>query len=156
MSSTVMIGAQGFWTCPGAPQSTIVLGNGGQMFPFDAIVDTTTGNEYVVTTLGTFNGIDTYTGCAFEQRVSDQNIASILSALGISAPVASGDVTLTLGGASVSCLSLTSGQKIKLSYKTPGGTPGAVFVSSVTPGTGFTIHSTSLLDGSVVHWDVDN
>lgn len=71
-------------------------------------------------------------------------------------PIASGDATLALGSATVSLSSLSSGQKIRLSYKSPSGTPGAVYVGSVTPGTGFTIHSTSLLDDSVIHWETMN
>ena len=66
----------------------------------------------------------------------------------------SGTATLTLGAATVSLPALVSGQKIHLGYQTPGGTPGAVFVSSVTAGTGFTIHSSSLLDASTVFWSV--
>ena len=155
-STTVMIGQQNAWTCSGAPQSTIVLGNGGAMSQFDLIIDTNTGDEYVVTNLGTYDGIDTYTGCAFSQRVSNQNISVILSSIGLSAPVSSGDATLSLGAATVSLSALASGQKIILSYKIPGGTSGAVFVSSFTAGIGFHIGSTSLLDNSTIHWEVFN
>lgn len=92
----------------------------------------------------------------FARTITPLNLVSELSAVGFNAPVASGDATLSLGAATVSLSSLTTGQKIKLSYKTPAGVPGAVFPSSFTAGTGFHIGSTSLLDSSVIHWEISN
>lgn len=73
-----------------------------------------------------------------------------------SLPVAFGDVTLLLGSAMVSlpAISFGSANRIELSYKTPDGTPGAIFVSSKTDDIGFSISSTSLLDSSVIHYEV--
>lgn len=85
----------------------------------------------------------------WNKLVTDANINSVLYK-------AQGEITLSLGAASVSCPSLAAGDVIQLNYKTPGGVHGAVFVNSVNPGTGFTIGSTSLLDTSIVAWNVLN
>jgi hypothetical protein len=63
--------------------------------------------------------------------------------------------TLTAGSVSVSLPALTAGMLIKICVVTPGGVPGALFISSKTPGVGFTISSTSLLDSSFVLYQIE-
>ena len=55
-------------------------------------------------------------------------------------------------GVTVANTSVTNNTRIFVGQHTPGGTPGAPFVSSVTAGTGFTIKSTSSTDTSVVSY----
>ncbi len=86
---------------------------------------------------------------AWTKIVTAKNINSILYK-------AQGSATLSLGSATVSCPSFASGDQIQLNCKSHGGTGGAIFVSSTTPGTGFTIGSTSLLDASTIGWNVLN
>ncbi len=150
MSITVYPASQQDWSCEGAPQSTVVLGQGGTIYLYDRIVDTVTGNLYRFIAVGEFDpNTQTYINCAYDLIATNTNINSILYK-------AQGDVTLSLGSANVSCASLSEGDLIQLFYKTPSGTAGAVFVFSVNPGTGFTIKSTSLLDSSEISWKVLN
>lgn len=68
---------------------------------------------------------------------------------------ATGDAVLVGGTIAVTGLaSVTANSIIRLSYKTIGGTPGAVFISAKVAGTGFTITSTSTLDTSAIHWEI--
>jgi hypothetical protein len=53
-------------------------------------------------------------------------------------------VTVTTAG-------LTANSRVFLTIQTPAGTPGAPYVASITPGTGFTVKS-STGDTSVVAW----
>ena len=41
----------------------------------------------------------------------------------------------------VAAPSVTASSQIKITLKTPGGTPAAPFLTTVTPGTGFTVNS---------------
>ncbi len=68
--------------------------------------------------------------------------------------LAQGTATLVAGSVVVPLAVLGAQMRISLSCLTPGGTPGAVFVSSKTAGTGFTIGSTSLLDSSIIAWQL--
>lgn len=61
-----------------------------------------------------------------------------------------GKVSLTAGSVSVSLPAVDSGSVILVSRMTPSGTPGHLSVPSVTPGTGFTITSSSGSDASLV------
>lgn len=65
-----------------------------------------------------------------------------------------GTVTLSSAGiATVSNTSVTANTRIFVGFKSAGsGTVGAPFVHDVTVGTGFTIHSTSGTDNSIVSW----
>lgn len=142
MTTTIWPGFQQDWYIAGAPDSTLVLGQGGTIFVGDRILDTLTNNWWFVTVVGTFDiPTQTYTGMVFEK---------------ISRIITEGDIALSLGTATVSLPSLTSDQKIRLSCKTPGGIVGAPFLSAKTAGTGFTITSTSLLDASVIHYEIFN
>jgi hypothetical protein len=141
MSTTMYPDPQQFWIGAGDPDSILILGQGGVVYQYDIYVDSNNGNLWQIINTGTYDGNITYTGCEFAL---------------ISPIAASGDVTLSLGSATVSYSGLVSGQKIELSYETPSGVPGAIYVSSFTAGTGFDIGSTSLLDDSIVHWKVLN
>lgn len=85
----------------------------------------------------------------WQKIITENNIKPVLYK-------AQGTATLSLGAVSVSCASLAANDIIQLNYRTMGGTPGAIFVSSVNPGTGFTVHSSSLLDSSTFAWNVLN
>jgi hypothetical protein len=61
-----------------------------------------------------------------------------------------GTATLAAGTVTVNNTSITANTRIVLAVKTPGGTPGALFVNAVTVGTSFVIKSTSSTDTSVV------
>ena len=61
-----------------------------------------------------------------------------------------GTCTLAAGTCTVSNTAVTANSLIQTAGNTPAGTPGALFVSAVTVGTGFTIKSTSSTDTSVV------
>jgi Right handed beta helix region len=59
-----------------------------------------------------------------------------------------GTATLTAGTVTVSNTSVTANSQIQLAGQTPGGTPGALYVSAVTAATSFTVKSTSGTDTS--------
>jgi len=66
--------------------------------------------------------------------------------------VPQGTTTLNTGAATVAISTITSTSRIFLTIQSPGGTPGAVYVNTITAGTGFTIRSTSSTDASLVAW----
>lgn len=59
---------------------------------------------------------------------------------------------MTAGSVTVSTTAITASSVVVASLKTAGGTVGAPFVSAVTPGTSFTLKSTSGTDTSVYNW----
>lgn len=61
-----------------------------------------------------------------------------------------GTATLTAGAVTIANTSITTNTRIVLATKTPGGTPGALFVNTVNVGTSFVVHSTSSTDTSVI------
>ena len=65
-----------------------------------------------------------------------------------------GSATLVGGTIAVANTSVTANSRILLGHTTPGGTPGALFASVVTVGSGFTITSTSATDTSVVAYEI--
>lgn len=65
----------------------------------------------------------------------------------------SGTATLASGTVTVADATITSNSKILLKSSAPAGTPGALFISSQTAGTGFVIKSTSSTDTSVVAYE---
>jgi hypothetical protein len=65
-----------------------------------------------------------------------------------------GTATLAAGTVTVADTRITANSVIRLSQKTAGGTPGALFVSAKVAGTSFTITSTNAADTSVVQYDV--
>lgn len=67
-----------------------------------------------------------------------------------------GIATLAAGTVTVTCADVKAGTKIKIGLKTPGGTPGALFISAKTAGTSFVITSTNAADTSVITWELDN
>ena len=64
----------------------------------------------------------------------------------------SGQSVLVAGSVVVSNISVTSSSLIFVTSNIDGGTPGWLRVSSMTPGTGFTITSSSGTDTSTVSW----
>ncbi len=65
-----------------------------------------------------------------------------------------GTATLVGGEKVVADTSITAASVIMLTTQSPGGTPGAVYVSARTAGTSFTISSTSGSDTSVVGYTI--
>lgn len=64
-----------------------------------------------------------------------------------------GTVTLNgTTGVSVATTAVSSKTRVFLSTQAPGGTPGSAYVSSITPGTGFTVKSTGSSDTSAAAW----
>ena len=64
--------------------------------------------------------------------------------------------TATLNGVTAVTIvapALTATSRIFLGFVTPAGTPGAPYVSAVTPGTGFQVKS-SASDTSVIAWSI--
>lgn len=81
--------------------------------------------------------------------------AAARTALGVDAAVvASGLATLSSGAATVLNANVTANAVIRLSYAARGGTAGAVFVSAITASTSFVITSTSVIDTSVVYYEI--
>jgi lysophospholipase L1-like esterase len=65
-----------------------------------------------------------------------------------------GNATLVAGSVTVANTNVQAGSKILVTQVTPGGTPGALYVGTITAGTSFVINSTSALDTSVVRWEI--
>jgi hypothetical protein len=65
-----------------------------------------------------------------------------------------GQATLVGGTVNVANGAITNLSQIRLLTTTPGGTVGAPFISALTPGTGFTIKSTSATDTSVIAYEI--
>lgn len=61
-----------------------------------------------------------------------------------------GTATLSAGTITIANTSVTANTRVFPGMKTPAGTVGALYVSAVTPGTGFTIKSTSSTDTSLI------
>ena len=64
----------------------------------------------------------------------------------------SGKVSLYQGGAVVSNTMVASDSLILLTSQADGGTPGFLRITSIVPGTSFTIMSSSNTDSSTVAW----
>jgi hypothetical protein len=65
-----------------------------------------------------------------------------------------GTAVLSAGSAVVANTSVTASSRIFLTTNTPGGTPGWLQVSARTPGTSFTITSSSSTDTSTVAYEI--
>lgn len=88
-------------------------------------------------------------------HISDHNnIADVLTALQASAAVLPGfswgTATLVNGTVAVALPAVDAGDVILVSRMTPSGTLGHLSVPTVSPGTGFTITSSSAAENSVV------
>ncbi len=83
MSQVLYIGAQQNWYINGAPDSTLILNQGGEIHMNDIVLDTTSGIEYRVTAIGDFDvDTQTYINMAFKEVVDETNILSVLSEQG--------------------------------------------------------------------------
>jgi hypothetical protein len=95
---------------------------------------------------------DTIPNQAAVEAVVDARLGGSTGA-GLGAKV---DVALVAGTKAVADANVTANTKISIAgVKTVGGTPGAKYVASKTPGTGYTISSTSATDTSTVQVRVD-
>lgn len=100
---------------------------------------------------------DAHNDAATAQTAADNAQAAADAAAlvaGQDIPVASGEVALTDGAATVNNASTKADSRIRLSVKELGGAPGALYVSAKVPDTSFTITSTSATDTSTVFWEV--
>lgn len=70
----------------------------------------------------------------------------------VNSDVRTGSHALAAGSYTVADTAVDANTRINLQTLTPGGTPGALYVSSKTAGTGFVIESTSSTDTSTVEW----
>lgn len=75
-----------------------------------------------------------------------------LRLIGSGAAPRTGLAVLALGVATVATAAVTASSRIFLTSNVDGGVVGWLRVTSITPGTGFTITSSSLLDTSSVAW----
>ena len=84
------------------------------------------------------------------------NISDVLTAhaaqLAGTPAVRSGTASLTAGTVSVSLPSVTASSAVLVSRLTPGGTLGHLSVPAVSPGSGFTVSSSSGSETSSVAW----
>lgn len=70
-------------------------------------------------------------------------------------PIATGvTAAMTAGAITVADARVTANVIVKAFHKGIGGTAGALFLNTVTAGTGFTIHSTSSTDTSLVYYEI--
>ncbi len=65
-----------------------------------------------------------------------------------------GSATLVAGTVTVANTNVFPGAEIVVTTITPGGTPGALFVGTITAGTSFVINSTNAGDTSIVRWEI--
>ena len=63
-----------------------------------------------------------------------------------------GTATLSGGAQTIATTAVTTSSRIFLTTQSLGGTAGALYVSSVTGGSGFNVTSTSVLDTSTFAW----
>lgn len=86
---------------------------------------------------------------AAHNEISDA-LTSHQNQLGAIPPLAWGAVSLTSGSVTVSLPAVESDSVVLVSRMTPSGTLGNLSVPSVTPGSGFTISSSSASENSLV------
>ncbi len=89
-------------------------------------------------------------------NIAESQVTGLVSDLAGKAAVlaATGTATLSSGTVAVADVLITAISRIRVYVQTPGGTVGAPFVSAITASTGFTITSTSVVDTSVVRYEV--
>lgn len=68
--------------------------------------------------------------------------------------VKSGTATLVAGTVTVADTAITANSTIRLSRRSIGGTPGALYISALTAATSFAITSTNAADTSVVYYEI--
>lgn len=120
----------------------------------------TTQNFVDLTTAQTIAGNKTYSGSpVFNGTTNSFTNGLAVTTAGKGISIKSGTnakagttAAMTAGTIAVTTTAVTANSVIVLSQKTIGGTPGALFVSAVTAGSGFTIKSTSSTDTSTVNW----
>lgn len=81
-------------------------------------------------------------------------LTAMAAQLGAIPPISWGRVTLVSGSVSVTLPAVDAESVVLVSRMTPSGTIGHLSVPSVTPGTGFTITSSSASDNSLVGYAV--
>lgn len=115
------------------------IGNGGSISINGGNAGTTSGNSTggnIALVPGTGNG----TGRNGQLEIADGSNQNM------------GTAVLVGGTVTVNNTLVTANSRIFLTTQTPGGTPGAVYISARVAGTSFTITSTSGTDTSTVAW----
>ncbi len=75
LSATIWPGFQQDWYIDGAPDSTLVLGQGGTIYVGDTVRDTVVGKSYSVVSVGAFDpDTQTYTDVTFKEYIFSANI----------------------------------------------------------------------------------
>lgn len=106
------------------------------------LIGNTTGNTLAKATLTAGAGVSITNGSG---SITIKN--SQMSAL------RTGTATLVAGTVTITDAATAAGTIISPRYLTPGGVPGAVFVSAKTPTSGFVVTSTNALDTSVIYYE---
>lgn len=106
------------------------------------LIGNTTGNTLTKATLTEGAGVEVTNGTG----------TITLAQTGMSS-LRTGTAVLVGGTVTVADAATTTSTRFRLSYNTPGGTPGAVYISAVTASTNFTITSTSGSDTSTVYYE---
>jgi hypothetical protein len=95
-----------------------------------------------------------YTMANDDTILHQADVEAVIDAKLAGKTIRTGLVTLVAGTVTVADTDITANSIIRLSSKTIGGTPGALFISEKTPGTNFDIKSTDVADTSIVKYEV--
>jgi hypothetical protein len=134
-------------TGPSAAPQTYAQQAGGLAVPY-------------VSSVNGVSGVVTVAGAALLATANTWQAANTFTQ-GVTVPGGTGGYagTVTLNGTTavtVTATSLTAKGYVLLTTQAPAGTPGAPYVASVTPGSGFTVKSTGVADTSAVAWLIVN
>jgi hypothetical protein len=124
------------------PPDTRAAGQSGHLADHNNIADVLTALQNLVNSILTAGLVTTG---SVDMSLAGQGIRV---AEGINAK--QGTTVLVGGTRVVANTSVTASSRIQLTAQAPGGTPGALYVSARTPGTSFTVSSTSAADTSTV------
>lgn len=102
----------------------------------------------------TSTGFEVFTGAIYANAGVDVDVAGQGLAVREGTNAKQGIATLAGGTVTVANTSVTANSRIMLTTQAPGGTVGAVYISARTPGTSFTITSTSSADTSTVAYEI--
>jgi hypothetical protein len=138
-------------------------GNIRQMTPAEIAAQTAANTPPTTYALALANLIDLLVAA---NVIPQAHVAAVQTLLGVSVANASpaniaasivplkGVIALVGGAATVACSLVTANSIIIFANQKIGGTLGSWHVGTITPGTGFTIVSSSPLDTSQVGWEV--
>ena len=132
---------------PSSAPITFAQQAGGLSVPFVSSVNGQSGNV-TVANAGLLGLANTWTAAnAFDQSI----VIPEGSNAWMGTVAVTGNTPVTVNTTAVSAKS-----RVFLTIQSPGGTPGAVYVGTVTPGVSFTVVSTSPSDSSTAAWHIIN